>query len=192
MLFIGRPTLYKDLGRWYRILGELRRRGVPVVGVVKLTSYPGLDAPYRHEALEDVNGLRKRLFYVSGWLEDVELAALISACDVFLSTSICEEFLLSALEAQACGLPAVLPDMPSLREVYSDSAVYLRREGWWYDGYGSKLPLSSVDDAVNRLYELYSNRELREELGSKSLKNASRYSWDESAVKLLKLLERRG
>ncbi|MCC6006008.1 MAG: glycosyltransferase [Thermofilum sp.] len=145
--------------------------------------------PASVSVLEDVNQLSGKVHYVLGWLDDRELAALVSACDVFLTLSTAEGFCLAALEAQACGLPVVLPDIPQLREVYGDSALYVKREGTWYSGLGCRYVTSSAEDAVEKLLLLYEDAKLREEMRSKSLANAKRYSWDACAAKIVEVLE---
>jgi glycosyltransferase involved in cell wall biosynthesis len=139
--------------------------------------------------LEDVNQLAGKIEYVPGWLDDRELAALVSACNVFLTLSTAEGFCLAALEAQTCGFPVVLPDAPQLREVYSDSALYAKREGTWYSGLRGFYVTSSIEDAVENLVLLYEDVKFRKEMQAKSLANAKRYSWDESAAKIIKILE---
>jgi len=189
VLYVGTGSPYKDLGRWYRVVGEMARKGVPVRGVLKLSTAIGSsDMPASASVLEDVNQLTGKIQYVLGWFSDRELAALISACDVFLTLSTAEGFCLAALEAQACGLPVILPDLPQLREVYGDSALYVEREGSWYSGLGGYYVTSSVEDAVENLTLLYKDAEFRKEMQAKSLANAKRYSWDESAAKIIKIL----
>jgi glycosyltransferase involved in cell wall biosynthesis len=190
VLYVGSGSPYKDLGRWYRVVGEVARRGVPVKGILKLSSAIGSSSmPASVSVLEDVNQLSGKVQYVLGWLDDRELAALVSACDVFLTLSTAEGFCLAALEAQACGLPVVLPDIPQLREVYGDSALYVKREGTWYSGLGCRYVTSSAEDAVEKLLLLYEDANLREEMRSKSLANAKRYSWDACAAKIVEVFE---
>jgi glycosyltransferase involved in cell wall biosynthesis len=139
--------------------------------------------------LEDVNQLAGKIEYVPGWLDDRELAALVSACNVFLTLSTAEGFCLAALEAQTCGFPVVLPDAPQLREVHGDSALYAKSEGTWYSGLRGFYVTSSIEDAVENLVLLYEDVKFRKEMQAKSLANAKRYSWDESAAKIIKILE---
>jgi len=191
VLYVGTGSPFKDLGRWYRVVGEAARKGVPVKGVLKLSTAIGSsDMPASTSVLEDVNQLTGRVQYVFGWLSDRELAALISACGVFLTLSTAEGFCLAALEAQACGLPLILPDIPQLREVYGDSALYVKREGSWYSGLGGFYVTSSVEDAVEKLVLLYEDTELRGEMQARSLANARRFSWDACAAEIAITLER--
>ena len=154
------------------------------------TAIGSSDMPASASVLEDVNQLTGGMQYVLSWLSDRELAALISACDVFLTLSIAEGFCLAALEAQACGLPLILPDIPQLKEVYGDSALYVKGEGSWYSGLGGSYVTSSVEDAVEKLALLYEDTELRGEMQARSLANARRFSWDACATKIAKTLER--
>jgi len=190
VLYVGSGSPYKDLGRWYKVVGEAARGGIPVRGVLKLSSAIGSsDMPASVSVLEDVNQLSGRVQYLLGWLDDRDLAAVISACDVFLTLSTAEGFCLAALEAQACGLPVILPDIPKLREVYGDSALYVEKEGSWYSGFGGHYVTSSVEDAVKKLTILYENSEFRNEMRARSLDNAKRYSWDACVAKIVEILK---
>ena len=151
VIYVGTGFSYKDLEGDQGRQGGGAPRG-SCRGVLKLSTTVGTsDMPADVSVLEDVNQLAGKIEYVPGWLDDRELAALVSACDVFLTLSTAEGFCLAALEAQTCGFPVVLPDVPQLKEVYGDSALYAKREGTWYSGLRGFYVISSVEDAVENL-----------------------------------------
>lgn len=59
-----------------------------------------------------------------GTLSPEELACLFHASAIYLCTSIYEPFGLAPLEAALCGCAVVARDLPSLREVWGDAALY--------------------------------------------------------------------
>ncbi|MFN2536587.1 MAG: glycosyltransferase family 4 protein [Mycobacteriales bacterium] len=62
---------------------------------------------------------------VLGRLDDDELAAVLSGADVLLHPSVYEGFGLPPLEAWACGTPALVADVPAVREATSGLAPVL-------------------------------------------------------------------
>ena len=63
---------------------------------------------------------------VLGPVTDRELPALVAAADVFAFPSTKEGFGLAAMEALAAGVPVVTRDLPVLREVFGDAALFAR------------------------------------------------------------------
>ncbi|RMH51910.1 MAG: glycosyltransferase family 1 protein [Alphaproteobacteria bacterium] len=62
---------------------------------------------------------------VHGPLSDAALAGLMARCHALLMPSLAEGYGLPAAEARAMGLPAILSDLPALREAGGPRAVYL-------------------------------------------------------------------
>ncbi len=61
-----------------------------------------------------------------GKLDEDEVLEVLRRSSVYLTTSIYEPFGLAPLEAALCGCGVVARDIPSLREVWGDAAVYFR------------------------------------------------------------------
>ncbi len=77
------------------------------------TSFGGEHAPTLPETVECMGPLAPDRLY-----------ALFSQSSVYLCTSLYEPFGLAPLEAALCGCAVVARDLPSLREVWADSALY--------------------------------------------------------------------
>ena len=60
----------------------------------------------------------------AGLLEEEQLFALFGRSSVYLTASIYEPFGLAPLEAALCGCAVVANDLPSLREVWAEGALY--------------------------------------------------------------------
>ncbi len=66
--------------------------------------------------------LRNRV-HLLGRMSHPEVEALLRACDVYLAASLREGSGFALLEALACGLPAVVTDIPSFRRLTGDGTV---------------------------------------------------------------------
>jgi glycosyltransferase involved in cell wall biosynthesis len=71
-----------------------------------------------------LNGSGPRITWL-GFVEDTELIALYSGCDVFVYPSKYEGFGMPVLEARACGARVVTSDSPELREAGGNDAIYV-------------------------------------------------------------------
>jgi glycosyltransferase involved in cell wall biosynthesis len=59
-----------------------------------------------------------------GALPQSSLLALLARSSIYIATSIYEPFEIAPLEAALCGCAVVANDIPSLREVWGDDALY--------------------------------------------------------------------
>jgi glycosyltransferase involved in cell wall biosynthesis len=71
-----------------------------------------------------VHGSGPRIVWL-GFIEDKDLVALYSGCDVFVYPSKYEGFGMPVLEARACGARVVTSDSPELREAGGNDAIYV-------------------------------------------------------------------
>lgn len=102
-----------------------------------------------------------------GYVEAGELAALYEASSVVVFPTRYEGFGLPAVEAQQAGAPLICSDLPVLREVAGDGAVY-----------------APVDDAAafaRALADLLDDDGARQDLAAKGRQNAARFSWGRAA-----------
>jgi glycosyltransferase involved in cell wall biosynthesis len=109
-----------------------------------------------------------------GFVSDDDLAALFKHALCFAFPSLTEGFGLPVLEALALGCPVVASNIPALREVASESALYADPE----------LPASWFD----RISDLKRQTGLREELREKGPLRARLFSWASGAQAYLDLL----
>lgn len=117
----------------------------------------------------------KRIDFM-GRVDDEKLIELYQNAKAFIFPSFYEGFGIPVLEAQACGCPVVSSDKASMKEVLGDSALF-------FD------PNSDVE-IVERIKELLSNKNLRDELIEKGRNNLKRFSWENSAVKVSKIIDK--
>jgi glycosyltransferase involved in cell wall biosynthesis len=111
----------------------------------------------------------------TGYVSDEELVGLMQGATAFAYPSVYEGFGLPPVEAMAAGVPALVSDIPVMREVVGDDAV--------------RLPPSSVEAWAEGLLRVASDRALREDLTDRGRARAARYSWERSARRILAALE---
>lgn len=122
----------------------------------------------------DVKSLPSNIKFI-GRVSDEELVELYNKAALFLFPSLYEGFGIPPLEAQACGCPVIASNVTSLPEVCGDSVLYC-------DPY-------SADDIRAKIEQLYYDTKLQDELRAKGFENIKRFSWDESAKKVIEVIE---
>ncbi len=117
-------------------------------------------------------GIEKHVTF-TGELPRVEVYAALHQFDVFVMPSLWEGFCNAVVEASAVGLPVVCSDIPTLREVMGDAALYMD-------------PNDPHDMARVIIGLLKENTEVREQWGEKARKRATeRYTIERTAEKYL-------
>jgi glycosyltransferase involved in cell wall biosynthesis len=96
-----------------------------------------------------------------------ELAALYAGAELVALPSFYEGFGLPAIEALSAGAPLVASDLPVLREVAGDAALY--------------APPDRPDLWAERMGTLLADGDLREELRRKGRERARLFDWGRSA-----------
>jgi len=121
-------------------------------------------------------GLAASDLVLTGYLDDADLVALYQAADLFVFPSLHEGFGLPALEAMACGTPTIASNTTSLPEVIGlDEALF-----------DPAHPQSIAD----RIARVLTDSSLYERLRRHSRTQAAKFSWDATAERALRALER--
>lgn len=68
-----------------------------------------------------------------GYITDSEEKALYENCKAYIYVSREEGFGITPLEALACNVPIILSDIPVFREIYKDTAHYVKVDDWNVD-----------------------------------------------------------
>lgn len=113
------------------------------------------------------------------FLSDEELIRIYQRGSLLVAPSRFEEFLLTSIEAQACGTPVVVSDIPGPR----DNVI---------DGYTGLLIKPSIDELINGILffkDLWQkSRDLYEEYSHNARRNALNYDWNIIVKKLERML----
>jgi len=122
-------------------------------------------------------GLADRVVF-TGYLGDDDLVPLLNRAEVLLLPSFCEGFGLPAMEAAACGTPAIVTTRSPLPELMGAGAIALEpedRAGW-----------------LEALERILSDKALRDRMAAAAFEAAGRLSWQSSARHLLAIFAEAG
>jgi glycosyltransferase involved in cell wall biosynthesis len=104
----------------------------------------------------------------TGVLSDDELVSAYRGATCFINTSLNEGFCLPVVEAQSLGVPVICADIPVLREVAGDGAMFF-----------------APDDAnalAGRIRSVFGDSRLQQRMAQASRDNAARFSWRKAAM----------
>ncbi len=172
LLFVGVWRQYKNLARLaqaFDIIKEQTDWDGQLVLVGKIDPF----YPEIRQAVEQVKFAKD--INILGYVPDGDLPALYQGAKVFVLPSLLEGFGLIGVEAQASGTPVVASDIPVLREILGEGAIYINPKN-----------LTQIAESIQ---EVLKNEALRQELIQKGLKNARKYSWIDTAKQTLKIYE---
>lgn len=120
-------------------------------------------------------GLQSTDLIFTGYVTEDELTILYNLCTVYVFPSWHEGFGLPALEAMSCGAAVIASNVTSLPEVIdNDEALF--------DPFSVKQIADKIEWALN-------DESFRERLVTHGLKQAKRYSWDNTAKAALNAFE---
>jgi len=110
-----------------------------------------------------------------GFVPDENLSSFLHSSEAFVIPSIYEGFGLPALEAMACGAPLISSNRASLPEVGGDAALYFDAE--------------NAEELASLMIRVATDRELRARMVSRGSVQAQKFTYTESAKRILNLYE---
>ncbi len=175
LFYVGGSDFRKNLDLLVRGYAGLREKGyrgsLVLAGETFLMKIP------------EIRGLRHRIRNLNleewvvfpGYLEDSDLPAFYSACDLFIFPSLYEGFGLPVLEAMACGAPVVASDRSSMPEVGGEMIEYFDPE--------------TVESLVENGWRLLGDSSRLDQMRLEGPDRAARFSWSENATSLSAVYE---
>ena len=130
----------------------------------------------RLNSLKLKHGLSNQVNFL-GAIDHDELPIYLSAADVFVMPSAYETFGIAALEASACNLPVIAPQVGGLKSVVKHGQT------------GFLSINKSPESLMHYLEILLKNKPLRELFGVNSRLHAMNYSWGKSSKDLISVFE---
>jgi len=172
LLFVGVIEPRKNIIALVDALRLLRARGYPhrllIAGRRGWLYQPTLDHVKQTGMSDAVDFL--------DFVPDDDLAALFSACEAFVFPSLYEGFGLPPLEAMAAGAPVICSNTSSLPEVVGDAALLINPR--------------EVGEIANAIERVITDSALRDELRTKGLAQAKKFSWERAARETLAVYQR--
>ncbi len=110
-----------------------------------------------------------------GYINREDIPLIYNLAKVLVYPSLYEGFGLPPLEAMKCGTPVITSNTSSLPEVVGDAAI--------------KVDPTNYYELTNSIRKIISNKDLRKSLINKGFKRASKFSWEVSANKMVRLYE---
>lgn len=140
----------------------IKEQGLKDVNLV-LSGTKGWDFDHIFDELKSPE-IRKRVIS-TGFVDDVDMAALYTGAIGFVYPSLYEGFGLPPLEALQCGTPVITSNVSSLPEVVGDAGI---------------LVSPTDEDALcQAMLSLISDDKMRNDLSKASILQAANFSWDE-------------
>ena len=130
----------------------------------------------RLNSLKLKHGLSNQVNFL-GAIDHDELPIYFSAADIFVMPSAYETFGIAALEASACNLPVIAPQIGGLKSVIKHGQT------------GFLSVNKSPESLMHYLEILLKNKPLRELFGFNSRLHAMNYSWEKSSKDLISVFE---
>lgn len=172
IITVGTVLRRRNVGALIRAIARLRdhRPGVRLAIIGDNRSHP----------FEDLMGLARSLgcesaVSISGFVSDDEIARHYAAADVAVFLSEYEGFGLPALEAMSRGVPTVIANRGSLKELFTEGAVVVEPDPW--------RVVRAVDSVLD-------TGAFREDLIRRGIDHARTFSWERTAAQTLAVLER--
>jgi glycosyltransferase involved in cell wall biosynthesis len=120
-------------------------------------------------------GLKDKVIFRGAIKDTAELAGIYRGATLFVFPSVLESFGLVPLEAMACGCPVVASNATAIPEILGDAALY-------FDPY-------DVEEMTEKIEKVLKDDQLRTSLVLRGKERVKRFSWENSARKLLDILE---
>jgi len=171
ILFLGRIQPRKNLDRLIVAFGNVLKRHPELLLV--LAGPPGWFAETIRARVQELR-LEDHVVF-PGYVALEDKAALLSGARFFAFPSLYEGFGFPVLEAQACGVPVLTASTSSLPEVAGEGALLI-----------DPLDTQSIEVGMLRLLE---EPTLRETLIARGTLNLARFSWEQTAQQVARILQ---
>ena len=172
ILAVGPVQPYKNLDLLVHAFSMVRARGFPHRLVIASAGQP---VPSSLRRLAEDSGVSGEVYFIERFLTREELAALYSGATVFVHPSSEEQFSLTVVEAMSCGTPVITSDHPSFREQVGDAGIVVE--------------VGNPSHLCESICAVLLDPSRRKEMSRRSLERSHKFSWPDSARKMLAVFE---
>lgn len=170
LLFVGNVKPHKNIKNLLLAIEDIN---VNLVIVGKKDGFITVDDEIAN-LIKDSEKLRNKIYF-TGYVEDDDIPYIYNLAKLFVFPSFYEGFGIPPLEAQACGCPVICSNAASLPEVCADSVLYCNPY--------------CVEDIGDKIQILLNDKNLQKTLKQKGFENIKRFSWEQSAKNIIKIIE---
>lgn len=177
LVYVGNAYPYKNLNNLLEAIKLLNNNPTdpPAHKPINLTIVSPRDVfSKRLESEIKARDLESRV-ELKGYQETEDLVGLFQKASAYIFPSLSEGFGIPGLNAMAAGVPVVASNIPTLKEVYSDAAMY----------FNPKDP----KDITEKIDQVLLSQKIKNSLIEKGNKQANKYSWQKMAKETLKIYE---
>ena len=132
-----------------------------------------------HPEIKSFDYNQKNIKYLGSKPQN-ELYKYYNKCDIFILPSLEEGLAMVTLQAMACGLPVICTPNTGIENVLTKNG----EEGF-------VIPIRDPNAIVERVIELYNDKELRTKMGNKALKKVQNgFTWDDYGNRYIDFLNK--
>ena len=164
LLFVGAGSKRKNLKNVLKAFSEISLKGLKIKIVGLGSSYNQNNKLFNNKNIEILNNIN-----------DEMLINLYSNAQMLIFPSFYEGFGIPPLEAMQFKCPVIASDIPVFKEVYGDAAIYVNP--------------NSINEIKDSILKVLNDKDLRDLLIDKGLKQCKKYNWNNSAIKLIESLK---
>jgi hypothetical protein len=163
---------------------------------VNMSYNPNLDLVKEANKIVRKGKNKPVLQFVSDDLEDEVMRKIYNEGNIFVTTSMADAFNIPVLEAMGCGLPVISTRFGGQSDFLKDDFTkfidkgtleYWSKELVYEETKWFKPDISQIRQHLRWAFE---NQEECRKMGESALKSAKEWTWNDTAKKLLKLLEK--
>ncbi len=172
ILFVGSTHSNKNIMRLIKAFWLVRQKG-HICHHLVIAGEPG-DEDSKLRIFVKHNGLQD-IVHFCGYFPDKDLSKLYSHAELFVFPTLDEGFGIPPIEAMACGTPVLTSNIPVMREVLGESAIFVN-------------PFS-IDAIAEGIAGTLLNSSIRDEMTRKGFERVKKFSWKKTAAEMMKVFE---
>jgi glycosyltransferase involved in cell wall biosynthesis len=172
IMYVGRPTPHKNLGRLIEAFSIILKNDPDLILALAGKSDKNYD---RIKEQVEGKGLSGSVIF-AGFITEGQLRWMYESTAAYVFPSLSEGFGLPGLEAMAHGAPVVSSDATCLPEIYGEAAHYFDPE--------------DIQDMALKINKVVNDPALSHDLVKKGHEQAKKYAWSQTAEQTLEIYKK--